>query len=61
MEFINELDREITLSEIEKVIISTCMNISKSCDVDNNVADFFIKYKDFISPYLCCIFNTIYL
>ena len=36
------------------------MNRNKSCDVDNNVTDFFIKCKDFISSYLCCIFNTIY-
>jgi hypothetical protein len=33
---------------------------NKCCDLNNNVADFFIDANDFISPYLCIIYNKIY-
>ena len=55
---IDELDRHITVYEIEKLISS--MNRNKSCDLEHNVADFFIECKSFISPYLCTIFNHIF-
>ena len=33
---------------------------NKSQDLENNVADFFIECNDFISPYLCIIYNEIF-
>ena len=33
---------------------------NKSCDLEHNVADFFIECKSFTSPYLCTIFNHIF-
>ena len=55
---INELDEPITIEEIVKTIKHLKRN--KSCDLDGNVADFFIDAIDFISPYLCVIFNKIF-
>ena len=36
------------------------MNRHKSCDLDKNVADFFIDSRHFIVPYLVTIFNNIF-
>ena len=55
---IEDLDRPFTIPEVIKTISS--MKRHKSCDYSNNVADFFIDSKDFISPYLVEIFNQIY-
>ena len=52
------LDQVITVDEVNKTIQS--MKRFKSCDFDNNVADFFIDANSVISPYLCTIFNYIY-
>lgn len=55
---IDVLDSPLTVNEIIKTI--STLNRHKSCDYENNVADFFIDAKDFISPYLCIIFNKIF-
>ena len=55
---IESLDRKITVEEIEKTISS--MKRLKSCDYDDNVADFYIDAKSLISPFLCTLFNYIY-
>ena len=55
---IDQLDIQFSIDEIIKTISS--MNRNKSPDYYNNVADFFIEAKYFISPYLCAIFNKIY-
>ena len=55
---IDQLDMQFSIDEIIKTISS--MNRNKSPDYYNNVADFFIEAKYFISPYLCTIFNKIY-
>lgn len=55
---IDSLDAPFTVDEIKKTI--SLLNRNKSCDYDNNVADFFIDANEFISPYLCFIFNKIY-
>ena len=52
------LDQVITVDEVKKTIQS--MKRFKSCDFDNNVADFFIDANSVISPYLCTIFNYIF-
>ena len=49
------LDAPLTVNEIKKTISSLKRN--KSGDYENNVADFFIDANDFISPFLCVIFN----
>ena len=51
------LDDPFTISEIRKTL--ACLKRNKSCDLNNNVADFFIDANDFMSPYLCTIFNNI--
>lgn len=51
------LDCPFKNEEINNTIKSLKRN--KSCDLDGNVADFFIDTVDFISPYLCTIFNKI--
>ena len=55
---IDELDRAISVDEVKKTL--SLLNRNKSCDYEGNVADFFIDSSDFISPYLCTIFNHIY-
>ena len=55
---IDQLDKQFSVEEISKTISSLKRN--KSPDFYNNVADFFIEANDFISPYLCMIFNHIY-
>ena len=52
------LDDPFTISEVRKTLSRLKRN--KSCDLNNNVADFFIDANEFISPYLCTIFNVIY-
>ena len=56
-ENIEVLDQPFSIGEIKKTISTLKRN--KSCDLDNTVADFFIDTKDFISHYLCLIFNKI--
>ena len=55
---VEQLDIEFSIHEISKTIAS--LNRNKSPDFNNNIADFFIEANDFISPYLCLIFNKIY-
>ena len=55
---INQLYGPFSIREIEQVIKS--LKRSKSADLDNNVADFFIDSCDFICPYLCTLFNVIF-
>jgi hypothetical protein len=55
---IDMLDTPITTEEIIKTISNLKRN--KSSDLDGNIAEFFIDTKEFISPYLCTIFNNIY-
>jgi len=55
---IDSLDRNFSVDEICKTI--SVMSRYKSCDLSGNVADFFIDAKDFIAPYLMCIFNHIF-
>ena len=55
---ITQLDEPFSIREIEQVIKS--LKRSKSADLDNNVADFFIDSCDFICPYLCTLFNVIF-
>ena len=55
---IETLDCAFTVDEIRKTISN--MKRNKSCDLFNNVADFFIDSTDFISPYLTKIFNYIF-
>ena len=54
---IHELDAPISVIEIMNTIKSLKRN--KSQDFENNVADFFIDCNDFISPYLCKIYNEV--
>jgi hypothetical protein len=53
-----EHDKTFTTDEISKVIRG--LKRHKSCDLDDNVADFFIEANDFISPYLVIRFNRIF-
>ena len=53
-----ELDAPISVIEIMNTIKSFKRN--KSQDLENNVTDFFIECNDFISPYLCIIYNEIF-
>ena len=55
---VEQLDKQFSVGEINKTISSLKRN--KSPDLYNNVADFFIESNDFISPYLCILFNHIY-
>lgn len=55
---IDQLDKHITVEEIQKTIAS--MSRYKSSDYENNVADFFIDTNAFISEYLCTIFNRVF-
>ena len=55
---VDELDREISVAEVSETISSLRRN--KSCDYENNVADFFIDDNDFISSYLVQVFNNIF-
>ena len=55
---VDALDCPFTITEILKTISN--LKRHKSPDMQNNVADFFIDSKDFISPYLVKIFNYIY-
>jgi hypothetical protein len=55
---IDMLDKPIMIEEVIKTIKQLKRN--KCSDIDGNVADFFIDTKEFISPYLCTIFNIIY-
>ena len=55
---IRELDAPISVIEIMNTIKPLKRN--KSQDLENNVADFFIECNDFISPYLCIIYNEIF-
>ena len=55
---VDELDCAFTVDEIVKTISN--MKRFKSCDLSNNVADFYIDCKEFISPYLMKIFNFIF-
>ena len=55
---IEQLDMHISLEEIQKTISS--LKRHKSCDMEGNVADFFIDANSIVSPYLCSIFNYIY-
>ena len=57
-ENIEMLDQPFSIDEIKKTISTLKRN--KSCDLDNNVADFFIDTKDFIYHFLCLIFDKIY-
>ena len=55
---IEQLDMPISLEEIQNTISS--LKRHKSCDMEGNVADFFIDANPIVSPYLCSIFNYIY-
>ena len=55
---IDELDCIFTVEEIVKTVAN--LKRHKSCDMFNNIADFFIDSKEFISPYLATIFNYIF-
>ena len=53
-----QLDTPITIDEIIKVLSQLKHN--KSADLNGVVADVFIESKQFISPFLCSIFNHIF-
>ena len=55
---IEELDKEISLDEIKKVIMS--LKRGKSPGFDGIVSDFFIDAEDFIAPYLLQVYNQIF-
>ena len=55
---IEQLDMPISLEEIQNTISS--LKRHKSCEMEGNVADFFIDANSIVSPYLCSIFNYIY-
>lgn len=56
---IEQLDSPIiTIDEVKKTVSKLKRN--KSCDIENNVAEFFIDANDVMSSYLCEIFNYIF-
>ena len=57
---IRELDAPISVRPIEIMNTIKSLKRNKSQDLENNVADFFIECNDFISPYLCIIYNEIF-